>query len=287
MSSREHHRVDRHRRTRFSLAPGPAQAGGLALYGIWDVEAYATYDVRWGARGKRCQIAVRTLAGTGRIHVDCGSPIEVTADTLVLLEALRVRRYCCVGPLWRFRWFEFSLHAPLHMPRYRLLHMPPARGEEERFRTMFAALRHEFWTDRSTAAAGFLWLLYEWQARFQLGVRREPRRARLQQLIDALHEDLSRPWTVEAMAKVAHMSVRNLRRAFRAATGRSPKQYGHAVRMSAAQELLRLGTYTVKEVAAQLGYSSAFYFSRLFRAEFGYPPSQYGTRGRWAADSTR
>jgi YesN/AraC family two-component response regulator len=45
-------------------------------------------------------------------------------------------------------------------------------------------------------------------------------------------------------------------------------------RMKRAQELLTLGNYSIKQVAASVGYEDALYFSRLYKKHFGYTPSQ-------------
>ena len=55
-----------------------------------------------------------------------------------------------------------------------------------------------------------------------------------------------------------------------------------SVRMRQAARLLEYSTLGVAEIAAEVGFESAFYFSRQFRARFGVSPTSY----RQAAHST-
>lgn len=67
------------------------------------------------------------------------------------------------------------------------------------------------------------------------------------------------------------------RRAFRERIGMTPQKYRELKRMEYAIRRLDLGM-TVKEVAAELGYSDPFFFSRQFKRHIGASPSEY--RGR-------
>jgi len=44
-------------------------------------------------------------------------------------------------------------------------------------------------------------------------------------------------------------------------------------RLRRADELLRGGGHTVKDVANACGFASQSHFSRVYRARFGHPPS--------------
>jgi len=70
------------------------------------------------------------------------------------------------------------------------------------------------------------------------------------------------------------MSERLFRDAFRDSTGESPKRFYDSLRLTMAHDLLRLGIHTVSEVAARLGYSSAFHLSKAYKQRFKIPPSR-------------
>jgi AraC-like DNA-binding protein/mannose-6-phosphate isomerase-like protein (cupin superfamily) len=67
------------------------------------------------------------------------------------------------------------------------------------------------------------------------------------------------------------------RRAFRERIGMTPQKYLELKRMEYAVHRLGLGQ-TVKETAAELGYSDPYFFSRMFKQYIGASPSSYRLR---------
>ncbi|MEP3046116.1 MAG: helix-turn-helix transcriptional regulator [Roseibium sp.] len=67
------------------------------------------------------------------------------------------------------------------------------------------------------------------------------------------------------------------RRAFRERMGMTPQKYLELKRMEYAVHRLGLGQ-TVKETAAELGYSDPYFFSRMFKQYIGASPSSYRLR---------
>ena len=63
-------------------------------------------------------------------------------------------------------------------------------------------------------------------------------------------------------------------RMFRAATGYAPHQYVLRVRLKHAQELMRLGSMSLIDVAAHCGFSSHAHMSRVFRQLLGVTPER-------------
>jgi transcriptional regulator GlxA family with amidase domain len=106
---------------------------------------------------------------------------------------------------------------------------------------------------------------------------------RVQEWIEARH---SEPIGAQAMAAAGHMSVRNLNRRFRAATGMAPLNYLRIVRLETAKRLLELGQAPIKQVAQQAGYGDVRAFIRAFGAWAGVPPNQYRMRFRSASSET-
>ena len=68
--------------------------------------------------------------------------------------------------------------------------------------------------------------------------------------------------------------MRQLSRAFREATGRSPHQYLLHRRVEAAKVLIRQGL-PLAEVAGQCGFSDQSYFTKVFQKHTGHPPGEY------------
>jgi transcriptional regulator GlxA family with amidase domain len=82
------------------------------------------------------------------------------------------------------------------------------------------------------------------------------------------------------MVRVSGVPERTFKRRFRQATGLSPLEYVHTLRLEAAKHLLETGDRPVEAVAEDVGYEDAGFFGRLFRRQVGLTPAQYRKRFR-------
>jgi AraC-like DNA-binding protein len=98
--------------------------------------------------------------------------------------------------------------------------------------------------------------------------------ARLGRLWEEVDADLSRPWTLADLARLAGLGGEQLRRLSLRQLGASPMHHLARLRMRRAASLLAAGGRTVAEVAAAVGYDNAFAFSTAFRRHHRVPPSQ-------------
>lgn len=96
----------------------------------------------------------------------------------------------------------------------------------------------------------------------------------LDRVVDAIHEQPGREWTVERLANVGAMSRSAFAERFRTAVGRSPADYVTEVRIDAAKRMLEAGR-SVSETSRELGYASDEGFSRAFRRRTGMTPSSW------------
>lgn len=96
----------------------------------------------------------------------------------------------------------------------------------------------------------------------------------LDRVVDAIHEEPGREWTVERLASVGAMSRSAFAARFRSALGRSPADYVTEVRIDAAKRMLEEGR-SVSETSRELGYASDEGFSRAFRRRTGMTPSAW------------
>jgi AraC-like DNA-binding protein len=86
----------------------------------------------------------------------------------------------------------------------------------------------------------------------------------------------------ESIASIAtrfRMSATHFRRLFSGYTGRSPREFITAQRVSRAKALLSEGM-PLKKVAALTGYEDVFYFMRVFKQVAGMPPGRFAALGR-------
>jgi AraC-like DNA-binding protein len=95
----------------------------------------------------------------------------------------------------------------------------------------------------------------------------------IQNAVRLMTASLREPVRMQKIACGLGVSYPTLHRHFQAETGLSPKQYLEQVRLARAAELLSASRLSIKEIAAMLGYSSAFHFSRHFKMVRGTSPS--------------
>ena len=125
--------------------------------------------------------------------------------------------------------------------------------------------------------------LIDWHA---AGQQPFARLARTRQVDDAvvarcqawISEHYREPAPVTAMVRLSGVAERSFKRRFRAATGMSPLEYVHTLRLEAAKELLETSDRPAEHIAFEVGYEDAGFFRRLFRRHVHLTPSQYRKR---------
>lgn len=75
-----------------------------------------------------------------------------------------------------------------------------------------------------------------------------------------------------------HMNFDYLNRIFKKRFGRTIMQYVNYYRIEDAKKMLRSGLFSVKQIAAELGFVNEFYFSRVFKKYEGISPSEFVIR---------
>jgi len=99
--------------------------------------------------------------------------------------------------------------------------------------------------------------------------------ARCQEWV-AQHYESQSP--VSMMAERSGLSERSFSRRFAKATGMSPLEYVHTLRLEEAKHLLERTVMPIEAVAQEVGYEDASFFSRLFRRSVALTPAQYRKR---------
>lgn len=83
---------------------------------------------------------------------------------------------------------------------------------------------------------------------------------------------------VTQMLVLAGLPERTFKRRFAQATGMSPLEYVHTLRLEEAKHLLETTELPVEAVAGEVGYQDASFFGRLFRRRVALTPAQYRRR---------
>jgi transcriptional regulator GlxA family with amidase domain len=93
-----------------------------------------------------------------------------------------------------------------------------------------------------------------------------------------LHERFRGAVALEALAAEVGMSPRSFARHFKSATGETPLEYLHRLRINAAKHLLEAERKTVQEVSLAVGYEDVGHFRGLFKRFTGIGPQAYRAR---------
>ncbi|MBS9402242.1 helix-turn-helix domain-containing protein [Halomonas sp. TRM85114] len=94
----------------------------------------------------------------------------------------------------------------------------------------------------------------------------------------AQHYDTHSP--VAGMVRLSGLTERSYKRRFKAATGMSPMDYIHTLRLEESKQYLEAGDEPIESVAELVGYADPSFFRRLFSRRVGLTPSHYRRRFR-------
>lgn len=98
------------------------------------------------------------------------------------------------------------------------------------------------------------------------------------QVLDAIHADPARPWTLDRLAADAHVSRATLAARFRSLVGIPPMTYLTQWRLRLAADQLADLRLTTAQIAEAVGYASPFSFSTAFSRAYGCSPTAYRRR---------
>jgi transcriptional regulator GlxA family with amidase domain len=91
---------------------------------------------------------------------------------------------------------------------------------------------------------------------------------------DAIAADLTRSWSLNALARLAGASDRHLSRLFHEHVGMSIPEYCSRLRVAYAQELIRETRLDMEHVAEQSGFSSTRQLRRAWQKVYNTPPRE-------------
>ena len=101
---------------------------------------------------------------------------------------------------------------------------------------------------------------------------------KISRAIQAMHSNVSAPWTVESLAAEAAMSRSRFADRFQELVGCGPLTYLAEWRLQTARRLLQDRRVSIQQVAGQIGYQSPAAFTRAFANMFGESPSNFRMR---------
>ena len=174
---------------------------------------------------------------------------------------------------WDFCWVRYQeRQKPLATARTPIV----ARYDAEPLRLAILGLHRECSTSNVTTAVNrWVDLVHHYVSRFAEPITHDPR---LWQLWEQVGSAPGSVWTTTSMARIVHLSEKQLQRLCQRELGRSPRQQLIWLRMRRAAELLMQSGAKIEAIATQVGYQNPFVFSTTFKRVMGWSPSEYPSR---------
>lgn len=215
-----------------------------------------------------------SLGGEGRILLDgrwrphrAGMVSLAPAHVLHAFHAIPSKR-------WQYCWVRYMPQSP----RSSIGFMAPVMARFDANALKYAILGlHQEVQIRGDAGSAMLWidLIERYVSHIAEPLQKEHR---LRALWETVHKDLSRDWTVKAMAQLTHISGEHLRRLCQSSLGRSPMQQLTYLRIQHAAHQLATTQAKIEEIALSVGYQNQFAFSNTFKRMTGFRPSVFRNR---------
>lgn len=95
-----------------------------------------------------------------------------------------------------------------------------------------------------------------------------------------MENNLRNKISIDAMASEAGISIRQLNRRFKSATGETVNSYLQLIRIDASKVSLVNTDQPIEEVSLNIGYENISFFRRLFKKQTSLTPSEYRKRFR-------
>lgn len=101
---------------------------------------------------------------------------------------------------------------------------------------------------------------------------------RLRRALHAIHTRYAQPWTLEELASQAGMSRSLFAATFKEHTGESPMSYLTSTRMRQAANMMKDGSWELKEIASHVGFRSQVGFHNAFKRTYNTTPGAFRTQ---------
>jgi len=138
-----------------------------------------------------------------------------------------------------------------------------------------ALIEEDLGRDISRAVARMLVVYYRrpgGQLQYSSLLDLDPDSDRIRRALSFAREHLSKPLSVEHLAEVAHLSVRQFSRAFLDATGMSPAKAVERLRVEAARSMVEDSRETLETIARNVGFADPERMRQSFIRVLGQPP---------------
>lgn len=277
-------------------AAAALKASDLSLAGLSDLRtAY-----RIGRVAPRYHVVLGTLSGSGVLYTTGGS-VCLNAGSLVLLPAMTPYLYALTGRRWRLLWF----HLRASTSTWRAFQNRGWDWRNAEGLDQIASAAEGFLSETSRLSVGrdgtgagrtrtavlyaeLLTALLERELHPFLRAGDESAgeddtpqetalRRRLEEVWSEVDATLQLPWSVEQLARRAHMSPGHFHRVVLRLMGTSPGEYLTRLRMARARALLVSSDLLIYQISTLVGYENPFAFSAAFKRQTGQSPREFRT----------
>jgi AraC-like DNA-binding protein len=118
----------------------------------------------------------------------------------------------------------------------------------------------------------------------QIGWLASARDTQVGKALALMHRDPAHPWTIASLAREAGVSRSVLAERFRYYLNESPMAYLTRWRLQLGEQMLCTTSYSVAQIAAEVGYESEAAFNRAFKREFAMPPARFRNQSKSAQE---
>ena len=212
------------------------------------------------------------FAGQGRILID-GRWQVCRAGMACLLPPGTLNAFHAVpGESWEFAWVRYRAEPELK-PLVTVSSPVLAKFGAEPLRAAVLGLYAEC-SGEAQPSAVHHWteLIHGYVRRFASPWTMDERLSRLWEKVAG---QLDRDWTLEELARMAHVSTEHLRRLCLHQLGRTPMRQVTFLRMRRAAELLSSTDEKIESITRAVGYQNPFVFSTTFKKWIGWRPSAH------------
>ncbi|MEO8204907.1 MAG: AraC family transcriptional regulator [Chthoniobacterales bacterium] len=271
------------------LIDAPHRHSLRALFLEYEVTMISSYYWRnsapWSLPWRKCpdSFFLFPMQGNVRVSLETGSLIIKPGEFLMLPDNTRHKLELIGKTSWLH---QFAVHCHIHdrWGRPFLSRFSTTQGElpsrpvwEQMLQELTCLMSHDLVMGQQRGEALvkelLAWQLSHGPILTPLAPAGDPR---VSVVLEKMERELGSPdLSIETLARGVKITATQLRKLFRRETGVRPQNFLHTLRLRRAARLLRHTTASIKEVAAECGFSSDHYFHLAFRKGHGVTPSEY------------